>query len=174
MSDERDEPASGREFASRLGDHLRRIRLQKGLSLHDVEAASGKEFKASILGAYERGERAITAGRLWRLAELYAVPLSALLPADAQPAIGTLFAGGGVSLVLARLRGHDAPEARALWNYTRTLQALRGEWGADVVTVRGSDLYAIAGALDRSPDEMLRRIDELGLRPPGTANVSSS
>ena len=44
---------------ARVGERLRAIRRQKGLSLHDVEARSTLEFKASVLGAYERGERAI-------------------------------------------------------------------------------------------------------------------
>src|SRR5947207_9519555 len=63
-----------------VGERLRAIRRQKGLSLHDVEARSGQEFKASVLGAYERGERAISVSRLLRLAELYRVPPDQLLP----------------------------------------------------------------------------------------------
>ncbi|MGH2784069.1 MAG: helix-turn-helix domain-containing protein, partial [Actinomycetota bacterium] len=51
-------------YAQRVGERLRAIRLQKGLSLHDVEQASTKEFKASVLGAYERGERSISVPRL--------------------------------------------------------------------------------------------------------------
>ena len=35
---------------------------------------SGEEFKASVLGAYERGERAISVARLQRLARFYGVP----------------------------------------------------------------------------------------------------
>ena len=64
-----------------VGERLRAIRRQKGLSLHDVEARSDQEFKASVLGAYERGERAISVPRLLRLAELYRVPPDQLLPA---------------------------------------------------------------------------------------------
>ena len=59
---------------ARVGERLRAIRRQKGLSLHDVEARSNLEFKASVLGAYERGERAISVPRLLRLAEIYEVP----------------------------------------------------------------------------------------------------
>ena len=57
-----------------VGERLRAIRRQKGLSLHDVEARSATEFKASVLGAYERGERAISVPRLLRLSEIYDVP----------------------------------------------------------------------------------------------------
>src|SRR5215831_13684376 len=63
-----------------VGERLRAIRRQKGLSLHDVEARSDQEFKASVLGAYERGERAISVPRLLRLAEIYQVPGDQLLP----------------------------------------------------------------------------------------------
>ncbi len=42
-----------------VGSRLRSIRKQRGLSLQDVEEISGREFKASVLGAYERGERAL-------------------------------------------------------------------------------------------------------------------
>src|SRR3954470_13724907 len=69
-TEENEKVASG----MRVGDRLRAIRRQKGLSLHDVEARSNMEFKASVLGAYERGERAISVPRLLRLADIYEVP----------------------------------------------------------------------------------------------------
>ncbi len=71
-------------YSRKVGERLRAIRRQKRLSLQDVEAASELEFKASVLGAYERGERAISVPRLLRLAELYRVPADQLLPRAAQ------------------------------------------------------------------------------------------
>ena len=41
-----------------------------------------------MLGAYERGERAISVPRLQRLARFYNVPVDQLLPADEGPAFG--------------------------------------------------------------------------------------
>src|SRR2546425_625730 len=67
-------------YARRVGERLRTIRRQKGTSLHEVEQASKQEFKASVLGAYERGERAISVPRLQRLARFYNVPVDQLLP----------------------------------------------------------------------------------------------
>src|SRR3954463_13788713 len=69
-------------YARRVGERLRLIRKQKGLSLQDVEASSTQEFKASVLGAYERGERAISVPRLQRLPRFYAVPVDQLLPRE--------------------------------------------------------------------------------------------
>src|SRR5512147_1312835 len=69
-------------YGRRVGERLRAIRRQKRLSLQDVEATSEQEFKASVLGAYERGERAISVPRLQRLARFYRVPVDQLLPFD--------------------------------------------------------------------------------------------
>ncbi|MGH9133215.1 MAG: helix-turn-helix domain-containing protein, partial [Ilumatobacteraceae bacterium] len=72
-----------------VGERLRTIRKQKRLSLHEVESQSDQEFKASVLGAYERGERAISVPRLARLALIYEAPVDQLLPdpgdADGAP-----------------------------------------------------------------------------------------
>ncbi len=67
-------------YARHVGERLRNIRRQQGLSLQAVEEQSDREFKASVLGAYERGERIISVLRLQRLARLYGVPVDQLLP----------------------------------------------------------------------------------------------
>ena len=46
----------------------------------EVEETTEGEFKASVLGAYERGERAISVPRLHSLASFYGVPVDQLLP----------------------------------------------------------------------------------------------
>src|SRR6202050_3523326 len=69
-------------YAAAVGARLRSVRRQKRLSLQAVEASSAQEFKASVLGAYERGERSISVPRLQRLALLYDVPVDQLLPPD--------------------------------------------------------------------------------------------
>src|SRR5580704_8902757 len=69
-------------YARAVGARLRTMRKQMRLSLQAVESMSEQEFKASVLGAYERGERAISVPRLQRLAKLYDVPVDQLLPPD--------------------------------------------------------------------------------------------
>src|ERR1700728_4158975 len=79
--DEQEETARA-AYARAVGSRLRAVRKQMPLSLQAVEAMSDQEFKASVLGAYERGERAISVPRLQRLAKLYDVPVDQLLPPD--------------------------------------------------------------------------------------------
>src|ERR1700740_321785 len=75
-----EDDATASPYSRKVGERLRVIRRQKRLSLQEVEARSSEEFKASVLGAYERGERAISVPRLLRLAALYHVPADQLLP----------------------------------------------------------------------------------------------
>src|SRR5579863_8446119 len=72
-------------YVRAVGARLRVVRHQIGMSLQAVEASSNHEFKASVLGAYERGERAISVPRLQRLAKFYNVPVDQLLPKDSGP-----------------------------------------------------------------------------------------
>src|SRR3954453_15258969 len=77
-------------YELRVGERLRAVRKQKRLSLQAVEAESDHEFKASVLGAYERGERTISVPRLQKLAKFYNVPVDQLLPKDSEPPGATI------------------------------------------------------------------------------------
>src|ERR1044071_3162685 len=77
-----DDDVESSPYSWKVGGRQRSIRRQKRLSLQEVESACAEEFKASVLGAYERGERAISVPRLERLARFYAVPVDQRLPRD--------------------------------------------------------------------------------------------
>ncbi len=146
----------------RLGEHLRRLRRQKGLSLPDVQTLSDGEFKASVMGAYERGERAISALRLSKLAALYRLPLQAMLPPDDTD--GSASSPSGVAIDVARLDGATGAEAATLARFVKRLQSQRQDWTSGVVRIRTEDVVAIALACDRTPAELMRVLDEQGLR----------
>lgn len=67
------------DFLHVVGDELRRARQDAGLALRDLTARSGREFKASAVGGYERGERSISLDRFCRLAAVYGVSPAQLL-----------------------------------------------------------------------------------------------
>lgn len=161
----------------RVGERLRAIRRQKGLSLHDVEARSALEFKASVLGAYERGERAISVPRLLRLAEVYEVPADQLLPREidvdidlvAEAGRADFDAGPSFTLDLVRLRELDDPDAGIIDRFATSLQRDRQDFNGRMLTVRRSDLRVLAACLGRSPEELGARLEKLGLRVPARA-----
>src|SRR5262245_57098449 len=123
VEDDRLEDPTG--YGRKVGDRLRAIRRQKGLSLQDVESGSQQEFKASVLGAYERGERAISVPRLQRLARFYTVPVEQLLPREDGDGRGEVVdlteashdAHRAVAIDLTRLRDLDSPTSQMLVRY---------------------------------------------------------
>ncbi len=168
-----------RAYAAKVGARLRAVRRQMHLSLQAVEAQSNHEFKASVLGAYERGERTISVPRLQRLAELYDVPVDQLLPKDAP--LGAVVAagregengdqsspywddGGKVTIDLAKLGKVTGPERDLLRRYLGMIQVQRQDFNGRMITIRAEDLRAIACLFEMTAEGMSRRLDDLGLR----------
>jgi len=134
-------------YARAVGLCLRRVRQQLRLSLQAVETMSAQEFKASVLGAYERGERSISVPRLQRLALLYDVPVDLLLPAPERkpsdpPGGGGQARGGGTDLE-AQLDSITGPERELLRRFVRMIQAQRRDNGGSTASIRSEDIRAI-------------------------------
>jgi transcriptional regulator with XRE-family HTH domain len=157
-------------YAREVGVRLRDVRRQHGLSLQQVSARSGGVFGTSILGAYERGERALSVGRLSALAELYGIPTWFLLP---QPADG----GGPppampppppqVTIDLARLAREAAPEGWTLIRrYVASIQRQRGDLNGRVLSLRLEDLRIMASFYAMGVADLLDRLREDGILSP--------
>lgn len=165
MADETVNPA----YAKEVGLRLRDIRRQQGLSLQAVAEASEREFKASVLGAYERGERMISVLRLQRLSELYGVPVDQLLPRVPTAGRGVHGAGDGgparrVKIDLVRLETTQFQERELLKRYIGMIQLERGDYNGKVITIRAEDLRALARMLETDEEALQDRLDELGIR----------
>ncbi len=157
-------------YGRKVGDRLRLIRRQKRLSLQEVEAQSRQEFKASVLGAYERGERAISVPRLQRLARFYRVPVDQLLPYDEEDepfeddGSRRLEVETGAKIDLTKLEGMDGQDSETLARYLRMIQVQRQDFNGRVLTIRRDDMRAIAAILGVGEEAADRRLDELGLK----------
>ena len=162
------------------------MRKQMRLSLQAVEAMSDQEFKASVLGAYERGERAISVPRLQRLAKLYDVPVDQLLPPDDDVAtrwgaggtteeivpprapVGPCQAASGtekVTIDLTKLHTVSGPERDLLRRFLSMIQVHRQDFNGRMITIRAEDVRAIACLFGVTPDAM---------GPASTSSASSS
>ena len=182
VDDDEQEEAARVAYARAVGSRLRAMRKQMRLSLQAVEAMSDQEFKASVLGAYERGERAISVPRLQRLAKLYDVPVDQLLPNDDAVAGGRWGGGssedgslGGrraaapsgvpdkVAIDLTKLHTVSGPARDLLRRFLSMIQVHRQDFNGRMITIRAEDVRAIACLFGVTPDSMGARLDELGL-----------
>lgn len=157
-------PPDARRHAEWLGERLRDVRQQQGLSLHEVEAMSGGDLKASVVGAYERGERTISITRLERLAGFYRVQVAELLPASERRDDGAEEPDDGgrvvIDLVALEERADDEPILR---RYVDSIRSRRGDFNGRVLTVRNADLDTIAAVTDTAPDRLRARLSSTGV-----------
>ena len=159
-----EDDALSAEYNVRVGERLRAIRRQKKLSLQEVEANSHEEFKASVLGAYERGERSISLPRLRRLADLYDVPIEQLLPKEVEFADGrSSSASTKLAIDLLKLTNIDGPGFATLSRYLSMIQVQRGDFNGKVLTVRADDVRAIAVMLDVAIADVRTHLEEIGI-----------
>lgn len=159
-------------YTTAVGERLRALRRQRGLSLQAVEEASAREFKASVLGAYERGERIISILRLQKLALFYRVPVDQILPA---PSSGPGADGLGTAtdefvpkrplvIDVVRLNETEAIEGQIVRRYVNSILNARTGVHGSTVTIRAEDLRALGRFLERDEISMEKRLVELGLR----------
>lgn len=152
-------------YQQRLGDRLRAIRQQQGLTLHEVEENSEGRWKAVVVGSYERGDRAVSVAKLADLAEFYGVPVDQLLPAAEDTTRGEVDDSGPLILDLTNLqraRQHESamlPIAR----FAASIQVRRGDFNGHVLSLRQEDLSSLAIVLGVEPDELLERLEERGI-----------
>lgn len=129
-------------FNLALGARLRAARRRRGFSLNEVEDLSGREFKASVLGAYERGDRTISVPRLVRLATIYEISVQNLIPSEVI---------------------HDEPEtlidleqvaddSDLVDRFLSAIQLMRRVPG-DEMSVRRSDLAVLSSLISHVPEK---------------------
>ena len=123
-----------------------------------------------MLGAYERGERAISVPRLQRLAVLYDVPVDQLLPdgmsggtSSAPPRRRRETVPTRVAINLVEMKAASGEIAAALRRFVATIEVERQDFNGQVLTVRSDDLRVIGATLGLNVEEIIEKLDELGL-----------
>lgn len=149
-------------YQERLGARLRAIRGQQGLTLQDVEERSSGEWKAVVVGSYERGDRAVSVTKLARLADFYGVPVNDLLPTTG-PMHASPSAAPRLVVDLVRLEGLGEDQGYGVVRrYVRRVQTDRGDYNGRVITLRSADIRSLAVACDDDPDELIVRLSSVG------------
>ncbi len=156
------------QYQTELGKRLRGIRQQQDLTLQQVEERSAGKWKAVVVGAYERGDRAISAAKLAELARFYGVPVAELLP---EPEYDQYAPGEGerarkVVLDLTRLSEEDNPALRPISRYAATIQLQRGDYNGRVLSIRHEDMRSLAVIYDASPSALTEQLIGWGVLSP--------
>ena len=118
-----------------------------------------------MLGAYERGERAISVPRLERLAKFYSVPVDQLLPREdiSEPEGDASSPVKKLGIDLVKLNQLSGQPFEMLSRFLKMIQVQRQDFNGKVMTVRGIDTRAIAAMLDVPVDQVGARLDALDL-----------
>ena len=169
---EQDPEDQDKAYRGLVGERIRSIRKQKRLSLQEVEARSEAEFKASVLGAYERAERAISVPRLQRLPNFYNVPVDQLLPGE--DVLNELDGGSpsqadidmterSIVIDLTKLGESKTSESEVINRYLKIIQVKRQDFNGRVLTIRRDDLQALAAIIGTTVEDAPQRLAELNL-----------
>lgn len=156
-------------FVEEVGRRLRAIRRQQRLSLEEVEERSNGRWSASAIGAYERGYRTLSLGRLRELAEFYNVPISVLVgEADlyaprSDASSGGASPNGGAKVVLDLVALHDVADAAPIARYATAIAVERGDFNGRVLSLRRDDLRVLGTVMDLRDDELYTRLDDWGV-----------
>jgi len=139
-----------------LGQSLRNIRKQKGLTLRDIESDSQGRWKAVVIGSYERGDRALTLKKAVALARYYNVPLDQLLglPQASSSLSGPL----SINLVALRRRSSHLPAA--LTRFAQEICRRRSDWNGEMLSLRTSDRAFLAIILDINEENLDHWLNE--------------
>lgn len=130
--------------ALRIGQELKRIRKQRGLSLAEVESLSQGRWKAVVVGSYERADRAITVGRLSALMALYQAPVSVLFRHDpASNQEYRLEENSPIAFDLSK-RTQLQQLHPGLAHYLNGVIHSRGDWNGHILSIRANDLHMAA------------------------------
>jgi transcriptional regulator with XRE-family HTH domain len=159
-------------FVEEVGRRLRAIRRQQHLSLEEVEERSNGRWSASAIGAYERGYRTLSLGRLRELAEFYNVPISVLVGEaehhHQQPGAGSAAERGATSgpgdrIVLDLAALHGTADAAPIARYANAIAVERGDFNGRVLSLRRDDLRVLGTVMDLRDDDLFEQLEKWGV-----------
>lgn len=152
------------DYATALGGRLRAVRRRQGLTLHGVELKSGGRWNAAAVGAYERGERALSVQKLADLLDFYGVPIAECFPESRAPSEAK--PSDRINLDLTRLRQLSTQTLDPLVRFVAAIQGQRGTYDVDVLTIRSADLRTLSIMYDITLGGLTDRLNGWGLLLP--------
>ena len=157
------------EYSHLVGERLRKVRAQNKFSLKDVEKMTNGFIKASILGAYERGERVISVPRLFELADFFKVPVNYLLKDGDKEAMHEVnvathpASSEAVRINLVNLSKTRNRDAQSIKSYIDSIKKKREDFNVEVITIREDDLQMLAAMFHTTTEGVNDKLEKLNL-----------
>lgn len=154
-----------KRYAELVGEKLRRMRQERGLSLQEVCDRSGGAFVVSTLSAYERGKRSLSLERLSELASIYGQSPTSILDIDAEPDFQqrSITSNGPLRISLQSLERLDPEERRPLETYLTFLRQLRNDPSREMLTIRKEDLVYLSSLYGVRPTALKDYLEKEGV-----------
>ena len=118
-----------------LQTRMRLIRESRHLTLVQAAQLSKGQISAIALGSYERGDRSVSANKLFVIAQIYEVPISELF--EVQP---NFMPEERISIDVRKILTTNDPVAKAITEVVRNIARMRGDWNGEVISLRGQDI----------------------------------
>lgn len=161
---QRDKDQEHKRYVRLVGEKLRRLRADRGMSLQEVCDRSGGSFVVSTLSAYERGKRSLSLERVLELAEIYGVSPTALIEVEESAELNpNLSRNRPLRIRLDHLERLTDEERRPLENYLEFLRNLRNDHGSQILTIRKDDLEYLSGLYGLRPQVLKERLESEGI-----------
>ena len=108
------------------------------MTLRQCEEESGGQFKAVVMGSYERGTRAISLQRLQEIADFYHVPIQYFFNDSAKTSRER---SEKLTFDLRKIKKAATfdPSIEGLAKMLHLFISKRGDWNGELVTIRRSD-----------------------------------
>jgi transcriptional regulator with XRE-family HTH domain len=153
-----------KRYAELVGEKLRRMRQDRGLSLQDVCERSGGSFVVSTLSAYERGKRSLSLERLCELADIYGQSPMSLLDIESDSSFPRAATSNGPLRIRLDCLDRLAPEERKpLESYLAFLRELRNDPARDMLTIRKEDLAYLSALYGVRPQALKDYLEKEGI-----------
>jgi transcriptional regulator with XRE-family HTH domain len=145
-----------------IAARLRALRIQRRLTLVDVERLSKGEIGSVVLGSYERGARALSVKKIIQLATFYEVPVEELMCGN-KGKRENIERKSTIDFQKTRDRSESDIDIGLLANFLSGIAHLRGDWNGQIITIRESDLRVVGLICRRETGEVRHWLSIEGL-----------
>ena len=141
--------APSQPSAKSIAGRLRKLRLERGWSLAEVERISKGSVKAVVLGSYERCDRTLSLNRAIQLANIFSIPLVHLLVAPEKSAPVLTRTTMVVDLRRTRILADDLisqsdPIFQTFSAFLAAIATRRCDWNGEIMSLRDGDLSTLS------------------------------